>query len=184
MLGKDINTYSLDFYILDTNDPKSILLLDRSNYLFEPENPKLFIVPPGYTGEINIEYPGIKNSIIEINSDSIGLTENCNINEEFANLPDGVWQITMSVCPYEELYNKKCYLKTTQIECKLQDILLRFDDCGCLPDKEFKNLIVDIDILLQSAKAEVSICNIENATKKYNQALKLLNQIEKKLNCK
>lgn len=184
MKALDFNTYSIDFYILDINDPKNILILDRSNYLFEPEKPRLFITPPGFTGDLEIEYPAFKNSVFEINSDSIGLTEKCDTENSFADLPDGVWQITMAVCPYEELFSKKCYLRTTMLECKLTDLLLRFDDCGCTDVESFKKDIINIDILLLSAKAEVSICNVEKATSKYKQALKLINNLETKLNCR
>lgn len=180
----DINVYKIDFYILDINDPKSIVLLDRSNYLFTPEKPRLFITPPGYTGDIEVEYPGISNTLIELNSDSIGITETCDHTSPFVDLDDGVWQIKMAVCPYEELYAKKCYLKTTQLDCRIEDILLRFDNCGCIDNQKFKNTIIDIDILLKSAKAEVNICNIKSATDKYKQAVKLVNSLEKTLNCK
>lgn len=184
MKGIDLNVYTIDFYILDTNDPTSILLLDRSNYIFPPEKPMLFITPPGYTGDINVEYPGVKNTIIELTSDSMGLTDSCDYNDPLANLDDGVWQIKMGACPYEEMYNKKCYLRTTKLDCRIQDLLLRFDDCGCIKDKDFKEDIINIDILLQSARAEVNICNVAQATKKYQKAVTLVDKLEKKLNCK
>lgn len=184
IMGIDINTYTIDFYILDTNDPKTIILLDKSNYLFPPEKPRLFITPPGFTGDIDVEYLGQKNTIIEINSDSIGLTETCNYKQPFSDLEDGVWQIKMAVCPYEELYNKKCYLKTTQIDCRIEDILLKFDNCECVDDKDFKNRIIEIDILIRSARAEVNRCNVEGATTKFKKAVKLVNSLEKSVNCK
>ncbi len=184
MKGIDFNIYKLDFFILDNNDPKTILLLDRSNYIFPPENPRLFITPPGLTGEIIVEYEGVKNSLIEINSEVLGFTENCSTDSEYANLEDGVYQIKMATCPYEELYVKKCYLKTTLLDCRIEELLLKYDDCGCVKDDLFKNTIIDIDILLKSARAEVNICNVEKATLKFRKAIKMVDFLDKQLNCK
>ena len=176
-----IETYKIDFAILENNNPKTIVLLDQSHYLDVPEKPMLFVTLPGYTGHVEIPY--VPNTIITLDSDSLKLTEECDY-EELAELPDGVYQIRMGVCPYDELYIKKCYLKTTKLDCKFHNLLLSYDDCECMDEKTLKSQIVDADILIQSAKAEIGMCNVEKATSKYKIALSKLNSIDKKLNCK
>lgn len=175
-----IDTYKIDFAILENNNPKTIVLLDQSNYLSVPEKPLLFITPPGYTGHIELVYN--PDSIIVLNSDSLGFTDQTDY-DDLADLPDGVYQIRMGVCPYDELYSKKCYLKTTKLDCKFQNLLLTYDNCDCMDERELKNQIVDLDILVQSAKAEINICNIEKGISKYKSAMKKLENLEKKLNC-
>lgn len=176
-----IDTYQIQFSVLETNNAKTITLLDQSNYLTPPEKPLLFVTLPGYTGHVELSY--IPRSIIVLNSDSLLLTEQCDY-EDLADLPDGVYQIRMAVCPYDELYQKQCYLKTTNLDLRFQNILLTYNQCGCIEERDLKNAIVDIDILVQSAKAEINICNVERAASKYQTALKKIINLERKLNCK
>lgn len=175
-----IDTYKIDFNILETNNPKILAILDLSNYLEIPQKQRLFVTLPGFTGHVEVPYK--TNTITVLNSDNLKLTEECDY-EELADLPDGVYQIRMAVCPYDELYTKKCWLKTTAFDCRFQNILLNYDDCNSTDKKYIEESIMKIDILIQSAKAEISRCNIERAISKYQSALKKLESLEKKLNC-
>ncbi len=175
----ETQTYNIDFFVLDTNDPKKLILVDQSTYLSIPEKPKLFIIPPGFTGYTEVDY--VPNTLIILDSNKLKLTEACDINN-LADLPDGVWQITMAVCPYEDLFAKKCYLKTTKLEAEYRDLLLKLDTgSSCIEDKKLKENIIDLDILIQSAKAEIVYCNIEEATQKYKAALNKIQIINKNL---
>lgn len=174
-------TYNIDFYILESNDPKTIVLLDRSTYLDAPEQPTLKITLPGFTGSVNIPYT--PNGINVLNSDSLNLTEPCDYDAT-APLPDGVYQITMQICPFEQLFNKKCYLKVTQFYAEYGKILLNFDVTNNTYDQDkLKAEIIDMDILIQSARAEVTNNSIERGVKKYQAALKKLASIKRKINC-
>lgn len=175
-----IDSYKIDFAVLESNNPKTLIILDQSYYLEDIEKPLLQITPPGFTGRIELEYT--PNSIIVLNSDSLGLTEDCDY-EDLADLPDGVYVIRMAVCPYDELYAKRCYLKTTRLDCMYENLLLTVDVDCMFDSQKTKNDIVDIDILIRSAKAEANRCNIEAATAKYRAAFKKLEKINKKLNC-
>jgi len=175
-----IDTYNIDYYILPTNDPKTITLLDNSHYLSLPEKPLINVILPGFTG--SVQFPYIPGGLITIDSDSLDLTENTDYDYT-ADLPDGVYQITMKVCPYDQLYNKKCYLKTTKFDEQFQQLLLCITPDCCEDQRKLKDEIVDIDILIQSAKAEVNLCNVEKGTLKYQVAVKKLQNLNKKLNC-
>lgn len=178
----DIQTYNLDFLFLTNNDPKSIAILDQSTYLSEPQLPLLQVIPPGFTGALQVPYA--PQTITILNSDNLTLTDVTECGE-LADLPDGVWQITMMVCPYDELYVKKCYLKTTQFDNIYYNILLNYDDCSPFLEKsEYEKRIIEVDILIQSAHAEARCFNVDKATMKYQKALSILNSINKKLNCK
>lgn len=177
-----IESYIIKFSVLPTNDPTSIVLLDQSSYIQTPQLPLLEVTLPGYTGAIQIPYT--PNSIITLNSDNLSLTDPCDY-DYLADLPDGVYQITMMICPYTDLYNKQCYLKATQLENQYNNLLLNLDlHCKCLEENKLEQELIHIDILIQSAKAESRICNIQKATQKYQAACKAVESLLRKLNCK
>ncbi len=177
-----INTYTIDFDILESNNPKKLVLLDQSNYLTYPKKPLLDVYLPGFTGYVEIPYT--PNTIITLDSDSLQLTEECDYDNK-ADLPDGIYQIVMKVCPYDELFKKQCYLKTTQFECQFEKLLLDLDTSYyCIDVTKLKEAIIDLEILIKSAKAEVRRCNLNKGLDKYKAAVKKLNTLNKKLNCK
>lgn len=177
----DIEIYKIDFLILASNDPKTIVILDRSNYLDNPQKPLLDIILPGFTGGISVNYN--LNGITVLDSDKLGLTESCEYNN-LANLPDGVYQIKMKVCPYDELFSKKCHLKTQDLENKFDDLILSMDKFICKEhDNKIKESIIDIDILIKSAKAEIAYCNVQKGVFKYAAAYKRIEILQNKLNC-
>lgn len=179
VIGPDY--YNIDFKILDSNDPKTIVLMDTSTYLDQPELPLIDIIPPGYTGYIQVAY--IPGTTIVLNSDDLKLTDNCEY-EALADLPDGVYQIKMKVCPYNQLFKKQCFLKDTIFYRNYQTLLLSFDQgCDGYDTDDLKRKVLDLDILLQSAKAEVSQCNVDRGIQKFQTAVSSLDSINKKLNC-
>lgn len=174
--------YNIDFLIVDSNDPKTIVLMDTSTYLEQPELPVIDVIPPGYTGYIQIPY--LPNSTIVLNSDDLKFTDNCEF-EYLADLPDGVYQIKMKVCPYNQLFKKQCFLKDTIFYRNYQTLLLSFDQgCDSYDTDSLKSQMLDLDILVQSAKAEVAMCNVDRGVQKFQAAMSALDRINQKLNCK
>lgn len=179
MLG--LSVYEIDFFILDNNNPKTIVIFDQSNYLDTPEKPVYGIKLPGYTEMIIVPY--VIDQINIVNSNSLGLT-GASCSEALADLPDGVYEITQMVCPYNELYKTQLWLKTTQLQCTYDKLLTAYDfNLCCTPRTILEKDLIHIDILIQSAKAEAKNFNAYKAQKKYAAALKALNQLQKKLNC-
>jgi hypothetical protein len=177
----DIDTYKIDFLILESNDPKVLVLLDRSNYLSNPEKPKLEVTLPGFTGHIEVDY--VINGVTVLDSDVLKLTEACEYSE-LADLPDGVWHITQKVCPYDEMFTKKCYLKAQTLQNSFNDLLISLDNnCNCVDMAKVTRDIIEIDILIKSAKAEIAYCNAQKATEKYNIAARKITKLSKQLNC-
>jgi hypothetical protein len=176
-----IEEYIIDFAVLEDNNPKTITLFDKSNYLFTPEKPMIDIIMPGYTGVVEFAYT--TGGLITITSNDLKVTLGCTFNT-LKELPDGVYQIKMKVCPYDELFKKICYLRTTRFQCQYEEMLLSLDvACSCMEERRLKEEIIDIDILIQSAKAEAKICNVEKATSKYKAAVRKLNNLTKKISC-
>ena len=174
--------YIIDFSILESNDLKAIYILDKSTYITPAEKPVIDVILPGFTGYVSTTYtPG---TIIVLNSDNLDLTDATEY-ADLACLPDGVYQITMKVCPYEELYNKQCYLHTARFKRDYTEFLINLEKAyKCFDEQILEQELMEIELLLISAKAEVTICNAEKAAEKYKIAVKKLNKLNKKLNCK
>lgn len=180
MLG--LSVYEIDFFILDNNNPKTIVIFDQSNYLDTPEKPVYGIKLPGYTEMIIVPY--VIDQINIVNSNSLGLT-GVSCSEELSDLPDGVYEITQMVCPYDQLYKTKLYLKTTKLDCLYKKLLTEADfKLCCTPEATLEKELIHIDILIQSAKAEAEEYNTAKAQEKYSAALAAIASLQKKLNCK
>jgi hypothetical protein len=176
-----LETQYVNFYVLEDNDPKTISLLDKSVYFGDPEKPLVSVIPPGFTGCIDKTYT--PNSVIILTSDDLQLTYSGTTGCT-ADIPDGVYQITLKFCPYTEFFQKRCHLKTSSFQRDLECFLLKIDSqCGCLDPRKIKEDIIDIEILLLSAKAEVNLCSVDKATAKYKAAVQILKNLNDKLNC-
>lgn len=176
------SVYEIDFFILDNNNPKTLVIFDQSTYLEEPEKPLYSIKLPGYSEAIFVPYTPDKINIV--NSNSLGLT-GASCIAELSDLPDGVYEITQMVCPYNELFKTQLYLKTTKLQCLYDKLLLEQDlKLSCVPEGTLEKELIHIDILIQSAKAEAKNFNPLKAQEKYSTALLAVNQLQKRLNCK
>lgn len=177
MLGLDI--YEIDFNVLENNNPKTLVIFDQSHYLNDPEKPIHKIKLPGYNNYIVVPY--VINQINILNSNLLGIT-NTTCSNDLAELPDGIYEITQAVCPYGELYNTKLYLKTTKFDCNYKKVLLSIK-CDCVIDQTIIQDLTYIDILIQSAKAEVEKGFKDNGFAKYQCAVEKLTKLQEQINC-
>lgn len=176
-----IESYKIDFSILEDNNPDTLIVLDKSNYLDLPQKPLLDVTLPGFTGYIEVPYK--TGGISVYNSDAFNLTVPQD-GDCIAPLPDGVYTLTMKICPYDEFFTTRYHLKSSTFNIAYQELLLKYEDNdSCWAQKELQQMIMDIDILIQSAKAEVNRGNVQRATDKYKAAVKKLTSVNNKLNC-
>lgn len=175
-------TYCINFLILESDDPTTIVIQDISSYIGVPEQPLIDVVLPGFTGYVSNSYnPGGLKVLDALSLDLI-CEDTCSGQ---VLLPDGVYQITMKVCPYEELFKSKCFLKTSIFNRDMSSFLLKIDRAlQCYDVDKLTNELLEIDLLIESAKAEAKICNVEVATHKYQHAVKKLSKLIDKVNCK
>ncbi len=179
LIGFDV--YQIDFFILDNNNPKTLVIFDQSTYLDTPEKPMYSIKLPGYSNGIVIPYT--PSTISVLNSNILGLTT-VPCFENLADLPDGVYEITQMVCPYDELYKTILYLRTTYLQCVYDKLLLEPNlKSPCVTEQEIERQLIHIDILIQSAKAEAANRNAVKAQEKYSTAMAAITQLQKTLNC-
>jgi len=172
-LGIDQNILYFDIYDSDMN-PKTFIIFDKSYYMDKyPNNPIMDVTPPGFMKAISL--PFIPREYNIINTGNLKLA--CG---EIGDLPDGIYTFRLSLCPNEIMYVCKTYLRTTLLEYKFHSLLL---SCECVESEDSdrtKKILMNIDILIQSAKANAERGNILKATSMYAYIEKMINR----LNCK
>jgi hypothetical protein len=138
----------LDFEILPGNC-NVINILDTSSYLGKPDRPSVFIQAPGFNEAVQILIK--PNTVNVINSQL--LNQNCQIDiEENSALSDGLYWITLGICPYENMKVVKPYLRTCLFECQLDQLLV---NDRYITDLNFQNRVSEVEILLNAAHAHV-----------------------------
>ena len=176
-LSKGIKKHELDFEILETNNTKRLVFLDTSIYYTNPTTPVLHLVKPG--GEqviLNVSHGEINT----FNSHSLGLT-NPLTGDDTTAIPDGVWQAVYRICPYNELYTSKFFVRFEIINECLYNVYRNFDtECCGVENDQLKKCLNDIYLLMESAKANAYKNLKEKAEKDYSLAVKKINKIIKK----
>lgn len=168
-----IQTNVLDFDILEVLDPKSISIIDKSSYLDgRPDKPTLEVLAPGYSKSHLVPFRPFNINIVNAGQLNIGCGSN-------VNLPDGVYCITLRVCPQEEVFITKTYLKTDLIDYEYDQKLLMILNNRQLSE-DLKRKFQDIELILMAAKSHAKNGNTKEATSLYHKAQKYLD----KINCK
>lgn len=165
----------LDFEIVPTGNPKTLVFVDASNYINVPERPLLEITLPGYDKYflVNIEY----NRVNTLNSNTIGLTDLLN-GDQMVDLSDGIYSFRYKICPYTKTYVDKVHFRTTLIEEKLSCLYSKWDvsDCATREDRTLLYDLAEIHALIEGAKSIV-YKNQKKANEFYTLASKLIDKI-------
>lgn len=163
-----IHRHELDFEIFPNSNPLTVIFVDTSDYMEQPERPLLEVILPGYTKYFLVNI--VANKVNTLNSNTIGLTETLS-NTNLAALPDGVWTFKYKICPYDKVYVRKCHLRTTALDCSIAKIYDKFEDVDChtLDDKTRKELI-DIHLLVEMGRAAAVKCDTKKAGEAYKKA--------------
>lgn len=174
-----LKTHILNFDIIPTGNPKTLVFADASDYYKSPELPILQIVPPGFTKHftINIEF----GKINILSSATIGLTDilKCEPN---ADLLDGIYELNYKICPYEFFSLTKHYLKTDITNKKIADIFNSIECNSYIIDiSDLRKQLTDILILMESAKACVNEGYIQRGQKDFLLAQKKIDKILEKI---
>jgi hypothetical protein len=167
----NIKSNKLNFEIVESLDPKVLSFLDTSTYLEKsPDKPLVEVLVPGYSKSVIVPYK--VNRFNTLSAGQLNIT--CGTND---NMPDGVYQLTIRVCPYEVVFCTKYYLKTDLLQYEIDDILLNILYKQELSDS-IKKSINTMFVLLESAKVHARNGNIEEATEMYKKIQKLVTKIK------
>lgn len=174
MLG--LQKHDLDFEIIESRNAKKIIFLDASDYFEQPESPLLQILLPGHRKYflVNIEAGRINT----FNSHTVGFTSILSL-DDLVEFPDGVYEFTYKVCPYKTVNVTKYILRTTKFDETLSKVYSKID---CSDEKDcIKKELLDIHILIESAKANTYLGYVDKGGKDFSLAQqkvsKLLNKV-------
>ena len=166
---------TIDFQVLETFDTRYLSVADYSDWgLAESRNAIIEITLPASDKPVTHYFD--KKAINRFNSILLGL--NCS-GVENLDLPDGIYTITVKGSP--DKYKKtRTFLKTTQTKLKLDTILINnVSSCNDI-DGKIVDEILEIEILIKAAEANIRYGNECEAFELFQKAQKL---IDRKLNC-
>jgi len=165
---------SLDFNILSTNSPKTLSIHDGSIYDSIPGHPKVCILMPGFS--TNVELTFQPNKINTFNSNNLGLS-NVTTVDALVNLPDGIYKINYHIDG--DIFVEKLYLRVDKLMCKIDNALLTidFESCDDIVRKQKINKLTEIQFMVMAGIACANVCNSTSAVSLYRRASKELDKI-------
>lgn len=167
----------LDIAVIPTYNIYTLGVADTSTYL-----PSASIVSP----TIEIEVPSFKKVVLQFNpnefnifnSTTLGITEPGDVE---LPLPDGVYYLKYSVAPAYKNFVEKRIMRVDALQEKFDEAFMQLDMMEC--DKAIKTQQkIDLNTIyffIQGSIAAANNCAIEESTKLYNQATKMLNNFKK-----
>lgn len=153
MLG--LHTNHLDFEILDTGNSKTLVFVDSSEYIEQPDRPLIEVTLPGYDKYFLVNVNA--NAVNTYNSNTLGLSRVMS-REGLIELPDGVWKIRFKICPYEYIFKDKYFVRITKLMEKLHKLYNEIDmsECKSKDDKDLQTDLIQVHALIEGSKAIVN----------------------------
>lgn len=167
----------IKFEIIPSVDCRVLIIADLSNYAhLESSSVLIDITLPGYETPIELDFQPHQLNIF--NANNLGLS-NAQTSDALPNLPDGIYTITIKMCPYDVFSFTKNHLQNCQQLCAFKNQLIATDILCCCDEKAEKAKIKlsDISLLIEASQAHADRCNIRRAMEHYRKADELLNQL-------
>lgn len=161
-------------------NPCIISIMDTSVYadIVPVTCPTLNVTLPGFAYSVQIDFTPGSNEILTACDLQVQI-ENC--NEQYLNLPDGIYIIKYSVSPNEIVYVEYNHLRITQALNKYNNAMCDLDITDCAPTCETENQLKNLRKIrqyLDAAVAKVETCHEpQKGMTLYNYALKMLDKL-------
>ena len=173
-------TLKLDILVLPTFNKMLLGVADASTYAVPPVNPTIEITVPSFGAVV---LPFTINTYNLFNSETLGISAS---GADLVPLPDGIYTLKYTIDPAITNFVEKTFLRVDQLQEKFDEAFMKLDMMEC--DKAIKTQSkVDLNTIyffIQGAIAAANNCAIDEATKLYNQAQKMLNNfIKNNCNC-
>lgn len=139
----------IDFQILETKDPKVLMVADNSNWgAIENEPSIIEITPPNK--ETFVTYYFGKHKVNSFNSSLLNLSE----SGELCDLPDGIYRITVKGSPSTKYCVHKDYLKTDKLTIDLYSLMASLGDHCDEISLDKREELVEQFLILKTAEAK------------------------------
>lgn len=164
----------IDFSVIETHNPLTIAIADTSFYPpnYNIVNPTLEVTPPGFVKTVTTF---TTSAITTLNSNMLNITCVSDIRL-LTPLPDGIWDIKISISPSIEWFSEKQFLRTNNIQQKLGKAFLKADltECSLTQTRENMRAIDEANFYIQAAIAAANQCNYILAMNLYRTANTML----------
>lgn len=166
---------NIDFQIIDTSDPRYMIIADTSEWGGIEGKPAVIEIQVPGVVEPAIHYFDQK-SVNVFNSITLGVNcVTCGLEE--MELPDGIYEVELKGSPSK--YNqKRQYLRTTSTELELDRLLVQQIDNTFKLDTKVVEKIMEIEVLLKTAKAHVRFRSNEKAHQLFLRVQKLIKEMD------
>lgn len=164
----------LDIVYIPTLNSRTLGIVDASTY---PNDPPIVTAPT-----IDIDIPGlgvvslpfVPNEYNIFNSVSLGISDVGDIQ----TLPDGVYHFTYSVTPSSVYTVNRSFMRVDKLQEKFDSAFMKLDmqECDQAIKKQAKVELNTISFYIQGSLAAANNCAIEQATKLYTTADRMLDR--------
>ena len=178
----DIGKINLDFQVIDSDDPKTLLVADFSAW-------KIIKQLPSY---IEITLPGSKKPIIRsfnkekingFNSLSLGLSNHIDCEKNTHDLPDGIYSICIRGGKEGQETSHRYYLKKDRFQNELDKAWLKIGLEYSVFDEEIRNALFIIEGLIRAATAATREGQIPKAKDSFKLAQSRIEAYKECKNC-
>lgn len=178
----DIGKIQLNFQVLDSGDPKVLLIADFSRW-------RVIKNLPAY---IEITLPGRRKPVVSVfhkekingfNSISLGTSMHVDCEENFQDLPDGIYEICLRGGKEGSRTFHRYYLKKDKFQQHLDEVWLRLNLEYSVFDKELRDSLFVIEGFLRAASAATRKGEIPKANDFFKLALSRLEAYKECKDC-
>lgn len=179
-----ISNISIDFQIVDTGDPRVLMIADNSVWAQIANQPKVVEIttPGGDPDKDFVSHYFQPNQINSFNSETLGLSCSDECSVELNPLPDGVYTIVLKGSP-DKFRMKRRYLKLDSTQLELDKLFIAYFNSCKENNKCFKDVITDIQMLLDGAKASVRFEDVCKAQELLFRAQELIERVKRCKKC-
>lgn len=180
----DTSVLNMDFEVLGcSTNCKALKVVDLSNWGPAITNPAYMdITTPGSTLAVTVPYQ--KQVINYFNTNNLNLSDVQDYSS-LGNLPDGAYKICLRVCmgvddAGDPIYETVCkyWLQDCQLRCQINRKILAID-LTCHPCRTaYLDDILEVQLFLDAARAQIDNCNVNKAMEYYNRAALELERLQ------
>lgn len=173
-----LDTVNIDFQMISSGDPKTLIVMDTSVWGFIEEKPSIIeiVVPGSQTPKI---YNFVKNKTNIFNSSNLLLSDVGVYND----LNDGIYKVTVKGSP-DTIKKERYFLKTDIADLELDKLYLDLGFDNTEEIKALKKKIQDIELLINAAKALVKRGNLKKSHMFFKRAVEDINDYNECKTCK
>jgi hypothetical protein len=167
---------NIDFIVIPTLDPTSLIIGDTSNWGVAENQPAyLTITLPGSNEGVNVSF--VKHQLNILNTSNLGMSD----VGEYLDLDDGIYEICLQ-SSYVDLLKKRYFLKDDVLRIEIDKLYIQAG-INYNPDSPLQKDLQRIEFLLRSSEAFIKEGDTTRAMRGYNEAQRLVNNYKQCKDC-